>query len=139
MSRAGYSDDIDNWDLIRWRGAVASAIRGKRGQAFLQELMDALLALPEKRLIAHTFGEAGSYCTLGVIAAKRGVEMPVVDPDEDMDYDEVRQIARERLGIPGALAAEIMFLNDDSWYQETPEHRYDRMLNWVRDQIKVPT
>lgn len=32
MSRCGYSDDYDQWALIRWRGAVESAIRGKRGQ-----------------------------------------------------------------------------------------------------------
>ena len=38
MSRSGYSDDLDNWDLIRWRGQVSSAIRGKRGQGFLREL-----------------------------------------------------------------------------------------------------
>jgi hypothetical protein len=34
MSRSGYSDDIDSaddqWALIRWRGAVKSAIRGAR-------------------------------------------------------------------------------------------------------------
>lgn len=46
MSRSGYSDDIDNWDLIKWRGQVASAIRGKRGQLFLRELLAALDALP---------------------------------------------------------------------------------------------
>lgn len=33
MSRSGYSEDLDMWDLIRWRGAVKSALRGKRGQA----------------------------------------------------------------------------------------------------------
>jgi len=29
MSRSGYTDscDMDQWDLIRWRGAVASAVR----------------------------------------------------------------------------------------------------------------
>ena len=53
MSRSGYHDGIDQWDLIRWRGAVASAIRGKRGQAFLREMLDALDALPEPKLIAH--------------------------------------------------------------------------------------
>lgn len=25
MSRSGYSDDVENWQLIRWRGQVASA------------------------------------------------------------------------------------------------------------------
>lgn len=50
MSRSGYSDDydFDNWQLIRWRGAVNSAINGRRGQAFLKELLTAIEALPEK-------------------------------------------------------------------------------------------
>lgn len=53
MSRSGYSEDYDgdHWDLIRWRGAVASSIRGKRGQAFLREALAALDAMPEKKLI----------------------------------------------------------------------------------------
>ncbi len=29
MSRSGYNDDGTEWDLIRWRGAVASAVRGQ--------------------------------------------------------------------------------------------------------------
>jgi len=53
MSRSGYSDDCeDNWSWICWRGAVKSAIRGKRGQAFLRETLAALDALPERKLIA---------------------------------------------------------------------------------------
>jgi hypothetical protein len=43
MSRPGYCDDTDNWQFIRWRGAVKRAIRGKRGQEFLREL----LAVPD--------------------------------------------------------------------------------------------
>ena len=46
MSRSGYGDDIGQWDLIRWRGAVQSAMCGKRGQAFLKEMLAALDALP---------------------------------------------------------------------------------------------
>lgn len=54
MSRHGYTDSCDdNFALIRWRGAAKSAIRGKRGQAFLRELLAALDAMPEKRLIAR--------------------------------------------------------------------------------------
>lgn len=48
MSRSGYSNDGEN--IAMWRGQVASAIRGKRGQAFLRELVEALDAMPEKRL-----------------------------------------------------------------------------------------
>ena len=50
MSRSGYTDDIDQWDLIRWRGQVASTIRGKRGQAFLLEMWRAMQALPAHKL-----------------------------------------------------------------------------------------
>lgn len=53
MSRSGYNDDIDNWALIKWRGQVASAIRGKRGQKMLRDLLAALDAMPEKSLIVH--------------------------------------------------------------------------------------
>lgn len=37
MSRSGYTDEDDIWAMIRWRGAVTSAIRGKRGQQALRE------------------------------------------------------------------------------------------------------
>jgi hypothetical protein len=41
------------WSHIRWRGAVASAIRGGRGQAFLREMLAAMDAMPVKRLVAN--------------------------------------------------------------------------------------
>jgi len=53
VSRSGYSDDLDNWDLIKWRGQVASATRGKRGQKLLTDLLAALNAMSEHSLIAH--------------------------------------------------------------------------------------
>jgi hypothetical protein len=139
MSRSGYDDGCDDqWGLIRWRGAVTSAIRGRKGQAFLRELLAALDALPEKRLIPHSFGAEGSYCTLGAVCASRGVEPPVVDVEYDDPWD-IRCKATKTLGIPDALAAEIMFLNDDggSWDgNESPERRWSRMRKWVTDQIK---
>ena len=53
MSRSGYIDDLDDpLELGRWRGRVASAVRGKRGQRLLRDLLDALDAMPEKRLVA---------------------------------------------------------------------------------------
>jgi hypothetical protein len=50
MSRSGYSDGWDN-SVYLWRGAVNSAVNGKRGQAFLRDLRDALEAKPEKTLV----------------------------------------------------------------------------------------
>lgn len=106
MSRSGYSDDCDQWDLIRWRGAVNSAIRGKRGQAFLRELAAAMDAMPDKRLIADELQADGAFCTLGVIGAARGVDMSNLDP-----YDRGRVAGM--FNVAEALAAEIMYENDD--------------------------
>jgi hypothetical protein len=133
MSRSGYIDDCENWSLICWRGAVTSAIKGKRGQAFLLELRDALDAMPEKRLVADVLQADGQFCTIGVLGAKRGIDMVALDPD---DREEVAQA----FGIAPALAAEIVFMNDEgSWDKETPEQRWKRMRKWVEENIEQVT
>lgn len=110
MSRSGYSDECDGWALIRWRGAVTSAIRGARGQAMLRELVQALDALPEKSLATDNLETAhGEYCTLGALGRARGMDMTTIDPED-------RAAVAEAFGIAEALAAEIMFENDDCGY-----------------------
>ncbi len=53
MSRSGYCDDLDDpLELGRWRAQVASATRGKRGQKLLRDMLAALDAMPEKRLVS---------------------------------------------------------------------------------------
>lgn len=107
MSRSGYSDDFDGWASIRWRGAVTSAIKGKRGQAALREILAALDALPDKRLVADSLATAeGDYCTLGALGRARGLDMAHIDPED-------RQAVAQTFGVAEALAAEIMYLNDD--------------------------
>lgn len=141
MSRSGYSDDHDNWDLIRWRGQVASATKGKRGQAFLRELLEALDAMPDKRLIKNDFQAAdGCLCTLGVIGAKRGVDLKALDAThEDDGYGCDTHQVGEVFGIARQLAAEIMYENDDGEWRgrESPEERWKRMRAWVAGQIRV--
>ena len=112
MSRSGYSDDLDNLTLGRWRGRVASSIRGKRGQAMLKDLLDALDAMPEKRLIAEELVRDGDFCTLGVLGAKRGIPVAELDP-----YDSETVAAQFDIAEP--LAQEIVYLNDegvDDWH-----------------------
>lgn len=109
MSRSGYSDDCDGWALIRWRGAVNSAIKGQRGQAFLREIIAALDALPEKRLVANDLEANGQFCTLGAVGNARGTPLKNVDPDD-------RKSVADLFNISEALAAEIMYENDDSFY-----------------------
>lgn len=106
MSRSGYSDDIDNWELIKWRGQVASSIRGKRGQAFLRDLLAALDAMPEKRLIAWELEESGEVCAIGSLGKARGVDMSKIDPSEPTAVAAAFNIAEP-------LAQEVVYENDE--------------------------
>lgn len=140
MSRSGYSDDWggNEWQYIRWRGAVTSALRGKRGQAFLRELLAALDALPEPRLVASAMERDGDYCALGSVARARGEMLVLPDPDYEWGYDrEGRRTIAEHFGIASAMAAEIMYENDEgTWNPETPEHRFLRMRAWVFEHLE---
>lgn len=75
MSRSGYSDDFEDNSAYLWYGAVKSAIRGKRGQAFLREMLEALDALPRKSLSANSFTKGGEICALGSVAVKRCIDV----------------------------------------------------------------
>jgi len=134
MSRSGYSDDydFDQWSLIMYRGAVAAATKGARGQALLRDLLEALDKLPERKLIANELEEDGAVCALGALGKVRGLDMTELDPE---DADKVAAT----FGIAPALAREIVFMNDDFAYSETPEQRFARMREWVASQIKNPS
>lgn len=127
MSRSSYSDDyVSDWAMIRWRGAVSSAIRGKRGQAFLREMLTAFDALPNKRLIRDELEADGDFCALGAVGRARGLDMAQLDP-----YDpEIPAV----FGIPRALACEIMYENDVDY--KSPEVRFHWVRNWVESQIR---
>jgi hypothetical protein len=135
MSRSGYSDDYagdcGNWAFICWRGRVTSAIRGKRGQAFLVELIQALDTMPEKRLIAHDLRKGGEVCAIGALGVKRGVELEKLDPE---DYFAVAAA----FGVAAPLVQELVFENDEAWHPGgiTPEGRWQRMRNWAVAQLR---
>jgi len=134
MSRSGYSDDLDQQELMLWRGAVASAIRGKRGQAFLREMLVSLDALPEKKLIVGELqDEHGAVCALGSVGKSRGMDM------SHLSYDDNRVALGKAFGIAGALVAEIEFINDDDFYWAgycyTDERRFGMVRKWVVENI----
>lgn len=132
MSRSGYNDDYceNQWANICYRGAVASAIRGKRGQAFLREMLTAMDAMPDKRLIRDAIVEDGSACAIGTVALARGLDVSKIDPEEP------DRIA-EAFGIPKSLVREIEYENDEAnWDAETPENRFDRVRKWIVSKIK---
>lgn len=139
MSRSGYSDDIDPWALIRWRGAVNSAMSGTRGQAFIREAIAALDAMPEKSLGANSLRTSeGEFCTLGAVAHARGKTLAELETLPADDYEGLdRRVLAKTLGIAPAMTAEIMFMNDEAnWYNETGAARWLRMRNWLASQLK---
>lgn len=167
MSRSGYNDDGDDpLALGRWRQAVRRAVDGKRGQALLRDLREALDAMPDKRLWSGSFATAeGEFCTLGVLGAKRGTKMDDLGDAEDGCETE---LVGRRFGIAPAMAAEIMYLNDEyvvnewKWVEveicgpmrpnwpdygrhrrsvsvhndHHPQERWRRMRAWVEEHIK---
>jgi hypothetical protein len=131
MSRSGYSDDLDTLDMGRWRGRVASAMRGKRGQQFLRDLLAALDAMPEKCLIAHELVADGEVCAIGSLGVKRGIDMSKLDPEEPDDV-------AAAFGIATPMAKEIVYMNDEEGrWDESPQDRWKRMRDWVSRQIIV--
>lgn len=125
MSRSGYSEYCENVAL--WRGAVHRAMTGYRGQHLLRKLRDALDAMPVKRLITDKIADDhGGVCAFGAIDPRA-----TVDPCD-------RVAVGKHFGIAPAMAAEIVYMNDEGlgWYShETPEERWVRMRAWVDEQI----
>lgn len=140
MSRSGYSDDCEN--LAMWRGRVASATRGKRGQSFFRALLAALDAMPEKSLITSALEtETGEVCAIGALGKARGIDMSDIDSDEPSEVAPLFDIAE-------CLAQEVVYMNDEyydrtldkdqrSYRDYTPEERWQKMRDWVAKQIRV--
>lgn len=130
MSRSGYNDDGDGgWSLICWRGQVASAIKGKRGQRLLVDLYRALDEMPVKELVKHELETSeGAVCALGALGKARGINMQGVDPE---DTDRVASM----FDVASQLAREIVYWNDEARYDETPAQCYERMKKWVLGEI----
>jgi hypothetical protein len=129
MSRSGYSDDCEYLGL--WRGTVRRATNGKRGQQFFRDLVAALDAMPEKRLIANELETAeGEVCALGCLAKTKGATLLPLDTE---DYDKLG----ETFDIARALAQEVMYENDEGGpcRGETDEQRWVRVRAWAAAQI----
>jgi hypothetical protein len=154
MSRIGYSEEEDYpGQFGLWQANCSRSLRGARGQAALRELEAALLALPEKRLIAGELQNAeGEVCAVGALKKYRGITETNADPNRDMEEVGVE------LEMPRLVAWKVVYLNDieiDGHYEilegavqsryenvlrqfvpPTPEDRYKRVLAWVQGQLK---
>ena len=154
MSRSGYmsaseydfNDDVD-WVLShgRYLGRLASATRGKRGQALLREMEAALLALPEKRLCADVAVSPrnGEVCAFGAVALKRKLEVgktyrakALAEITAQFPASNDAPAFAAAFDVAEPLAAEIVHQNDDVMVKATAEERYQHVLAWVQEKIK---
>ena len=171
MSRAGYHevDDCDPEDALRiagWQANVRRCIAGRKGQALLWELYQALEALPTHEIATGALMDTstGSVCSLGALAVHRKMAIPPAfcttgAPDDEIDEYEFAEAMGPLFGIKDMLAREIMYENDegDRWHWEddgtichgvrygetrkyrtsdTPRERWQRMRRWVVGRLK---
>ena len=136
MDRHGYSDgECVQPRYGMYRGRVASAIRGKRGQRLLRELLAALDAMPDKRLIKDEFVLHGQACALGVVALSRGI------PDAEKIYSEDHDYLAKLFDIAPCLVREIEYENDEPVWSRDPidalVERFERVREWVSENIRA--
>ena len=154
----------NEWSLIRYRGAVKSAIRGKRGQAFLREMLAALDAMPEKRLSAGALifdgqpdipwapypeediivgGDQlvtgrGEVVRVGDVCAMGCLGLARGAQMGGIDAHDPPQVAG-LFDIAEALAREVAYVNDEDWWGEnTPERRFQRVRQWIVKNLHEP-
>jgi hypothetical protein len=118
---------------LRLAHGYSLSIRGKRGQKFFRNLVAALEAMPQKRLIAEAIDvpygtaerdpwrnpknpsapyliprERCGVCALGALARARGINLRGVDP-------EATGYIAKKLGIADMLAREVTWENDEHY------------------------
>lgn len=131
--RISYSDDEDfPGQFGLFRGNCNRQIASKRGQAVLIELREALLSMPEKRLIANTIAKEGDVCAVGSLLARRRVKTGMSfreavdavralavrefkyadDEPETYTHEDSTDEVAEREGVPHLVAWSLVSLND---------------------------
>lgn len=95
----------------------------------------ALDEMPEKKLISGELVGDSGVCAIGAVCKARGLDVSKID------YEDPDSVAKA-VGISTPLAAEIEYMNDeyygDCYYSrgpETTEHRWERMRNWIQENI----
>jgi len=135
--RISYSEEEEfSGQFALWQVNCQRSLSGNKGQQSLRELEAALLALPSKRLIAHRLDNGEDVCAIGALVRYKHIS-PVSDPEFEMENVGIE------CGMPQLVAWKIVEINDtfDCRYEGnrrvdyTPEERYEKVLNWVREQL----
>ncbi len=143
MSRFGeYGDDDGlpgHWHEID----VARSIDGPKGQRRMREIVDALLALPERVLIEGAISArcgdepSPSVCFVGAIALHKGVEVARIRRGWEDQYGGMDTITLgKQAGLTLALANRCAALNDVTWEGVDPEERWRRAYRWACARVR---
>lgn len=127
MSRTGWyeMDDRDQDAILRMgraRGQIASATRGRRGQAFLRLALKALDNMEDKRLAAHTFGvgDGGCMCLMTSIATETGRGSVLTDVDLE-DGETVCELMAAKFDVADVLVKDLVWDNEEIPTQDPAE------------------
>lgn len=137
MSRSGFYE-MDDWDqesilaMGRNAGRIASATRGRRGQAFLKTALKALDQMEDKRLAGNTFGvgDDGCMCLMTSIATETG-HGSVLSVGRDSDDDEICADMAAEFDVSEVLVRDLVWDNDANAPRD-PAKRWQ----WMRDRIE---
>ena len=144
MSRYCDSDDYDwePWMEGQAAGAMRSAIRGRRGQQLLRDLITGLDALPVPELAAGALEdpETGCVCALGAVRLQRGAEavplsFDLTDPDIDW-----RDLA-EPFDISETLANAVISENEYGSKrndEQSRRRRWQSVRSWAVGNLLAP-
>lgn len=133
MSRYPEGDDYDDYWMLhmgRWQKNIRAVVKSNSGRKILQELKEALEAMPIRELIADSLVETSfiglnlqdegqemipvqSYCAIGALAARRGINVEEF-ANGDPDYHEMTTDLAAKLGINLTLAYSIATCNDEA-------------------------
>ena len=115
------------------RAHLEAAIRSRRGQKLLRDLLQALDAMAVKELIANSFiTPSGRCCALGALGLARGI-----DPEDLGALSDDHAHTAKLFGTARSLIAEIEINNDYMLKSPTPAQRWTYMRDWVASKITM--
>jgi hypothetical protein len=151
MSRFGSDDfyeEFPNQSLLWWHNAETH-LAGAKGQKVLRELRDAMLAMPERKLIRGRLAdEQGHVCAVGALAVARGESVDELaaritfDKWGDVDSYDAEDITiaiGRQIGLKEVMSTLLAQVNDDAWgapIDETDEQRFERVLAWIEKKLE---
>lgn len=153
MSR--FSDDGDETGLTpeMWWHNIDLAIKGKRGQKALRELLQALEAVPGHVLVRDYLAddERGVACAVGAYAAYKRIATGKANSwgealhalrqqyGYEPDGYEMGVIGKAETGMTTTLAQHLAYQNDEGhWRAKTPEELWQVTYDWVKSQLVDP-